>query len=54
MGFYSEAQFVTKNETENHEQRARTTDDDQVLVGICVYGKSKAVSKALDGLKFSL
>lgn len=52
IGIYTEPLFATKNEAENHIEIAKLTDESQVLVGIAIYGESKKVSKALDGLKF--
>lgn len=52
IGIYTEPLFATKNEAENHMEIAKYTDETQVLVGIALYGESKKVSKALDGLKF--
>jgi hypothetical protein len=52
IGIYTEPLFATKNEEENHIEIAKHTDEDQVLVGIAIYGENKKVNKALDGLKF--
>jgi len=52
IGIYTESLFSTKCEEENHVEIAKCTDEDQVLVGIVIYGESRKVSKALDGLKF--
>ncbi len=52
IGIYTEPLFSTKNEEENHIEIAKCTDEDQVLVGIIVYGENRRVNKALDGLKF--
>ncbi len=52
IGIYTEPLFATKNEAENHIEIAKCTDENQILVGIAIYGESKKVSKALDGLKF--
>lgn len=52
IGIYTEPLFATKNEAENHIEIAKHTDENQILVGIAIYGESKKVSKALDGLKF--
>ena len=49
---YTGPLFTTKNEAENHVEIAKSTDEDQVLVGIAIYGENKKVNKALDGLKF--
>lgn len=51
IGIYTEPLFATKNEGENHIEIAKHTDENQILVGIAIYGESKKVSKALDGLK---
>ena len=52
IGIYTEALFATKNEGENHIEIAKSSDEEQVLVGIVIYGENKKVAKALDGLKF--
>ena len=52
IGIYTEPLFATKNEEENHVEIAKHTDEDQVLVGIAIYGEIKKVNKAVDGLKF--
>jgi len=52
VGIYTESLFGTKNEAENHMEIAKFSDQNQILVGIVIYGESKKVSKALDGLKF--
>lgn len=52
IGIYTEALFATKNEEENHMEIAKYTDENQVLVGLAIYGENKKVDKALDGLKF--
>jgi len=52
IGIYTEPLFATKNEQENHLEISRCSDEEQSLAGIVVYGESKKVSKALDGLKF--
>lgn len=52
IGIYTEPLFATKGEAENLVEIAKGTDEEQTLVGIIVYGDSKKVSKALDGLKF--
>lgn len=52
IGIYTEPLFTTKNEGENHIEIAKGTDDNQVIVGIAIYGENKKVNKALDGLKF--
>lgn len=52
IGIYTRELFNTKTEIENLAEIARHTDDTLNLVGIIVYGESKKVDKALDGLKF--
>jgi hypothetical protein len=52
IGIYIEPLFTTKNEVENHIEIAKSIDDNQVLVGIAIYGENKKVDKALHGLKF--
>lgn len=52
IGIYTGPLFATKNEAENHIEIAKDTDEDQVLVGIAIYGENKKVNKAVDGLKF--
>ena len=52
IGIYTKPLFATKNEEENHVEISKYTDERQELVGIAVYGDGKAVTKALDGLKF--
>jgi hypothetical protein len=52
IGIYTDALFSTKNEDENHVEISKSSDDDQVLAGIVIYGENKQVGKALDGLKF--
>lgn len=52
VGIYTEGLFATKNEEENHIEIGKYSDEDQVLVGIVIYGEIKKVSKAVDGLKF--
>ena len=52
IGIYTVPLFATKNELENHIEIAKYTDDNQVLVGIAIYGELKKVNKAIDGLKF--
>lgn len=54
IGIYTTPLFATKNEAENHLKIAESTDDNQDLVGIIVYGENRKVNKALDGLKFHL
>lgn len=51
IGIYTEPLFTTKNEAENHVEIANCTDQDQVLVGIAMYGESRKVDKAVDKLK---
>jgi hypothetical protein len=52
IGIYTASLFATKNEEENLIEIAKCNDENQNLVGIVVYGDSKKVNKALDGLKF--
>jgi hypothetical protein len=52
IGIYTEPLFATKNEEENHIEIAKNSDENQVLVGIAIYGENKKVNKAIDGLKF--
>ncbi len=52
IGIYTNPLFATKNEAENHLVIAKSTDENQDLVGIIVYGDNRKVNKALDGLKF--
>ena len=52
IGIYTEPLFNTKNEEGNLLEIAKLTDDEQILVGIILYGENKKVSKALAGLKF--
>ena len=52
IGIYTKPLFSTKNETENHIEMKKCTDENQDLVGIAIYGEKRKVSKALDGLKF--
>jgi hypothetical protein len=54
IGVYTRNHFATKTEQENIAEIARHTDDNLDLVGIIVYGATKKVDKALDGLKFHL
>ena len=51
IGIYVQELFATKNESENLEVISRYSADELNLVGIIVYGDSKKVDKALDGLK---
>ena len=52
IGIYGSQLFNTMNEQDNLDETARHTDDEQDLVGLAIYGDSKKVSKAIDGLKF--
>lgn len=52
IGIYTEPLFATKSETENLALISQTSDEELNLAGIVLYGESKLVSKALDGLKF--
>lgn len=52
IGIYTEPLFATKNEEENHVEIAKCTDENQVLVGLIIYGENRKVNKALDGLRF--
>lgn len=52
VGIYTEPLFATKNEAENHAEMGKYTDDEQVLVGIVIYGEIKKVNKAVDSLEF--
>jgi hypothetical protein len=52
IGIYSSQLFETMTEQDNLDVTARHTDDEQDLVGLIVYGESKKVNKAIDGLKF--
>lgn len=52
IGIYTEPLFATKNEEENRIEIAKNSDENQVLVGIAIYGENKKVNKAIDGLKF--
>ncbi len=52
IGIYTAPLFATKNEEENLIEIAKCNDEDQNLVGIVIYGDTKKVNKALDGLKF--
>ncbi|QEM14008.1 DUF2000 domain-containing protein [Mucilaginibacter rubeus] len=51
IGIYTQGLFATKTETDNLSEIASHTDADLDLVGIVVYGESKKVDKALDGLR---
>ena len=52
IGIYTEPLFATRSETENHIEIKKMTDENQVLVGIIIYGENRKVNKALSGLKF--
>jgi hypothetical protein len=52
IGIYTQPLFATKNEEGNHMEIGKATDEEQVLVGIVLYGENKKVDKAVDGLKF--
>lgn len=52
IGIYTNSLFSTKSETENHIEMGKSTDENQDLVGIIIYGVNRKVNKALDGLKF--
>ena len=52
MGIYTKPLFSTKNEEGNHAEIGKSTDGEQDLAGIVLYGENKKVDKALDGLKF--
>jgi hypothetical protein len=52
IGIYTAPLFGTKNEEENLIEIAKCNDENQNLVGIIVYGETKKVNEALDGLKF--
>ncbi|MDF7815758.1 DUF2000 family protein [Hymenobacter sp. YC55] len=51
VGIYTEPLFATKGEAENVAVVARFADENQPLVGLVLYGETKQVGKALDGLK---
>jgi hypothetical protein len=51
VGIYVQELFATKNESENLEVISQYSENDLNLVGIIIYGDSKKVDKALDGLK---
>lgn len=51
IGIYTRPLFETMNEEDNLTEIAKLDDDQHDLVGIIIYGDSKSVSKALDGLK---
>jgi hypothetical protein len=52
IGIYSYPLFSTNTGEGNLLETAKHTDDEQDLVGIIIYGDTKKVSKAIDGLKF--
>lgn len=52
IGICTEPLFTKKDEEGNHLEIAKSTDDNQMLVGIVIYGENKKVDKALHGLKF--
>ncbi len=52
IGIYSFPLFETMTEEDNLKETASHTDEEQDLVGLVIYGDSKKVSKAIDGLKF--
>ncbi|WP_027076404.1 DUF2000 domain-containing protein [Maribacter antarcticus] len=52
IGIYTDSLFSTKNEDENHIEIGKLTDENQILVGIIIYGDNRKVNKALNGLKF--
>ncbi|MFD2935049.1 DUF2000 family protein [Spirosoma flavum] len=52
LGIYTSPLFSTKNEEGNHVEIAKSTDEDQDLVGLIVYGENRKVDKALDGLAY--
>jgi len=51
IGIYTRPLFDTATESDNLLEIANSNVDQQDLVGIVVYGDSKKVGKALDGLK---
>lgn len=51
VGIYVRELFATKNEAENLEVISRYPTEELSLVGIIVFGESKKVDKALDGLR---
>lgn len=51
IGIYTEPLFSTKCEEENLIEISKYDDNNQLLVGMIVYGISKKVNKAFDGLK---
>jgi hypothetical protein len=52
IGIYTDSLFSTKSEDENHIEIGKLTDENQILVGIIIYGDNRKVNKALNGLKF--
>ncbi|MBP2831081.1 DUF2000 domain-containing protein [Aquimarina sp. U1-2] len=52
IGVYTNRFFGTKNEDENHIEIGKTSDENQELVGIIIYGENMKVNKALNGLKY--
>jgi hypothetical protein len=52
IGVYTKPLFETKNEDENLIEISKTSDENQELVGIVIYGENRKVNKALNGLKF--
>ncbi|MDD7887509.1 DUF2000 domain-containing protein [Flavivirga sp. 57AJ16] len=52
IGIYTKSLFATKNEGGNHLEMGKTTDENQELVGIVIYGENRKLNKALNGLKF--
>ena len=52
VGIYTESLFATKNEEDNLREIAKYQDEEQILVGIVIYGENKLVDKAIKGLKF--
>jgi hypothetical protein len=51
IGIYIEQLFSTKSAEENHLEVSKYTDEEQTLVGMIIYGETKKVYKALDGLQ---
>jgi hypothetical protein len=52
IGIYSYPLFTTMTEEDNLKTTASFTDSEQDLVGLIIYGDTKKVNKAVDGLKF--
>ena len=52
IGIYTKPLFSTKNEDGNHIEIGKSTEEEQDLAGIVLYGENKKVDKAVDGLKF--